>query len=54
VSELITGRLTRHQRAVLIAIAVDGVSPAVLASELDTTPGAIYKTLHDARRKLTA
>jgi RNA polymerase sigma-70 factor, ECF subfamily len=54
VSDLIVGRLTRHQRAVLIAIAVDGVSPAVLAIELDTTPGAIYKTLHDARRKLTA
>jgi RNA polymerase sigma-70 factor, ECF subfamily len=54
VSDLIVGRLTRHQRAVLIAIAVDGVSPAVLANELDTTPGAIYKTLHDARRKLTA
>jgi RNA polymerase sigma-70 factor, ECF subfamily len=54
VSDLIVDRLTRHQRAVLIAIAVDGVSPAVLANELDTTPGAIYKTLHDARRKLTA
>jgi RNA polymerase sigma-70 factor (ECF subfamily) len=54
VSDLIVGRLTRHQRTVLIAIAIDGVSPAALAIELDTTPGAIYKTLHDARRKLTA
>ena len=54
VSDLIVGRLTRHQRTVLIAIAIDGVSPAGLAIELDTTPGAIYKTLHDARRKLTA
>jgi RNA polymerase sigma-70 factor (ECF subfamily) len=54
VSDLIAGRLTRHQRTVLIAIAIDGVSPAVLAVELDTTPGAIYKALHDARRKLTA
>lgn len=54
VSDLIAGRLTKHQRTVLIAIAIDGVSPAVLAVELDTTPGAIYKTLHDARRKLTA
>ena len=52
VSDLIVGRLTRHQRTVLIAIAIDGVSPATLAIELDTTPGAIYKTLHDARRKL--
>jgi RNA polymerase sigma-70 factor (ECF subfamily) len=54
VSNLIVGRLTRHQRTVLIAIAIDGVSPSTLAIELDTTPGAIYKTLHDARRKLTA
>ena len=54
VSDLIVGRLTRHQRTVLIAIAVDGVSPAALAIELDTTPGAVYKTLHDARRKLAA
>jgi RNA polymerase sigma-70 factor (ECF subfamily) len=54
VSDLIVGRLTTRQRAVLIAIAIDGVSPATLAVELETTPGAIYKTLHDARRKLTA
>ena len=54
VSDVIVDRLTTRQRAVLIAIAIDGTSPAVLAIELDTTPGAIYKTLHDARRKLTA
>jgi RNA polymerase sigma-70 factor (ECF subfamily) len=54
VSDLIVDRLTTRQRAVLIALAIDGTSPAVLAMELDTTPGAIYKTLHDARRKLTA
>jgi RNA polymerase sigma-70 factor (ECF subfamily) len=54
VSDLIVGRLTRHQRTILIAIAIDGVSASTLATELDTTPGAIYKTLHDARRKLSA
>jgi len=54
VSDLIVGRLTRRQRTVLIAIAIDGISTATLAVELDTTPGAIYKTLHDARKKLTA
>jgi RNA polymerase sigma-70 factor, ECF subfamily len=54
VSELIVGRLTARQRSVLIAIAIDGVSTATLASELDTTRGAIYKTLHDARKKLAA
>jgi RNA polymerase sigma-70 factor (ECF subfamily) len=54
VRDLIVGRLTERQRAVLIAIVIDGASPAALAMELQTTPGAIYKTLHDARRKLTA
>jgi RNA polymerase sigma-70 factor (ECF subfamily) len=54
VSGLILGELTARQRAVLIAVAVDGVSPAALAIELDTTPGALYKTVHDARRKMTA
>ena len=54
VSALIVDQLTKRQRAVLIAIAIDGVSTATLAVELETTPGAIYKTLHDARRKLTA
>lgn len=53
VSGLIIGQLTQRQRAVLIAIAIDGVSPAMLAVELDTTVGAIYKTLHVARRRLT-
>jgi RNA polymerase sigma-70 factor (ECF subfamily) len=54
VSDLILGQLTARQRHVLIAVAINGESPAKLAIKLDTTPGAIYKTLHDARRKLTA
>lgn len=54
VSTLVVGRLTARQRTVLVAIAIDGVSTATLATELDTTRGAIYKTLHDARKKLTA
>jgi RNA polymerase sigma-70 factor, ECF subfamily len=44
--------LTVHQREVLIALAVDGVPIDVLAERLNTTRGALYKTLHDARRKL--
>ena len=39
VSDLIIDQLTTRQRAVLIAIAIDGVSTATLAIELDTTPG---------------
>ena len=44
--------LTPHQRRVLLALAVDGVPIDVLADRLETTRGALYKTLHDARRKL--
>jgi len=44
--------LTEHQRRVLVALAVDGVPIDVLAERLETTRGALYKTLHDARRKL--
>jgi RNA polymerase sigma-70 factor (ECF subfamily) len=51
-SEIIGNQLTEHQRIVLIAIAVDGVSPQKLARELHTTPGASHKSLHDARVKL--
>jgi RNA polymerase sigma-70 factor, ECF subfamily len=54
VRDLIVGKLTRRQRTILVAIVIDGVSTASLATQLQTTPGAIYKTLHDARRKLTA
>jgi RNA polymerase sigma-70 factor (ECF subfamily) len=44
--------LTPHQRRVLVALAVNGVPIDVLAERLTTTRGALYKTLHDARRKL--
>lgn len=48
----VSGVLTPHQRTVLMALAVDGVPIDVLADRLDSTRGALYKTLHDARRKL--
>jgi RNA polymerase sigma-70 factor, ECF subfamily len=51
---LIGDVLTPRQREVLIALAIDGVPTEDLARRLDTTPGALYKTLHDARRKLRA
>ena len=47
-------RLTPHQRNVLLALALNGVPIDVLAERLSTTRGALYKTLHDARRKLRA
>jgi len=46
--------LTPHQRAVLVALTVNDVPIDVLADRLGTTRGALYKTLHDARRKLRA
>jgi RNA polymerase sigma-70 factor (ECF subfamily) len=46
--------LTAHQRRVLIALALNGVPIDVLADRLGSTRGALYKTLHDARRKLRA
>ena len=44
--------LTPHQRRVLVALALNGVPIDVLADRLGTNRGALYKTLHDARRKL--
>jgi RNA polymerase sigma-70 factor (ECF subfamily) len=44
--------LTPHQRRVLLALAVNGVPIDVLADRLGSNRGALYKTLHDARRKL--
>jgi RNA polymerase sigma-70 factor (ECF subfamily) len=44
--------LTAHQRRVFTALALNEVPVDVLAERLDTTRGALYKTLHDSRRKL--
>ncbi len=50
----IAERLTAHQRNVLVALAINGIPIDVLADRLGTTRGALYKTLHDARRNLRA
>jgi RNA polymerase sigma-70 factor, ECF subfamily len=52
VRDAIAEVLTEHQRAVLVALTLNGVPIDVLAARRDTTRGALYKTLHDARRKL--
>jgi RNA polymerase sigma-70 factor (ECF subfamily) len=44
--------LTRHQRDVLVAITLNDVPIDVLAERMATTRGALYKTMHDARRRL--
>jgi len=50
--DAIRSSLSDHQREVLVAITLNGVPIDVLAERLNTTRGALYKTLHDARRKL--
>jgi RNA polymerase sigma-70 factor, ECF subfamily len=44
--------LSPHQRDVLVALVLNEVPIDVLAERLGTTRGALYKSLHDARRNL--
>lgn len=46
--------LTPHQRRVAVALLVDEIPIDVLAERMATNRNAVYKTLHDARRKLRA
>lgn len=46
--------LTPHQRRVAVALLVDEIPIDVLAERLGTTRSALYKTLHDARKRLRA
>lgn len=52
--QAIENDLSHHQREVLVAVALNDVPIDVLAERLGTTRGALYKTLHDGRRKLRA
>ena len=54
VRDAIAQDLTSHQRTVLVAVVLEGVPIDVLADRLGTTRGALYKTIHDARRRLRA
>jgi RNA polymerase sigma-70 factor (ECF subfamily) len=49
-----TTALSPHQREVLVAVALNDVPIDVLATRLGRSRGAIYKTVHDARRNLRA
>ena len=48
----VASTLTRRQRDVFLAVAVGEVPIDVVAERMGTTRGAVYKVLHDARRKL--
>jgi RNA polymerase sigma-70 factor (ECF subfamily) len=52
IREEIERSLTPRQREVLVALALNEVPIDVLAQRLDTTRGALYKVLHDARKRL--
>jgi RNA polymerase sigma-70 factor (ECF subfamily) len=54
IRDAVRTELTPHQREIFSALALNGVPIDVLAERLATTRGALYKTLHDARRKLRA
>lgn len=45
-------RLTDHQRTIFQAAAIEEVPIDALAERFGSSRGAIYKTLHDARRRL--
>lgn len=50
--EAVEEALTPHQRRVFVALTLNGVPIDVLAERLGSSRGALYKTLHDARRNL--
>jgi RNA polymerase sigma-70 factor, ECF subfamily len=54
VEAAIASELTPHQRRVVLALLVEQVPIDVLADRLGSTRNALYKTLHDARRRLRA
>jgi len=50
--DAIATQLTPHQRRVVLALVVEEVPIDVLADRLGTNRNALYKALHDARRRL--
>lgn len=50
----IANELTPHQRRVVLALLVEEVPIDVLADRMGSSRNALYKTLHDARRRMRA
>jgi RNA polymerase sigma-70 factor, ECF subfamily len=46
--------LTEHQRHVFLAVVADEIPIDVIAERIGSSRGAVYKVVHDARRKLRA
>lgn len=49
---LISEELTDRQRTALVAVMLNGMPPKEVARRMDTNRNAIYKLVHDARKKL--
>lgn len=54
IQHAIDHELSARQREVLVAVTLNDVPIDVLAERMSATRGSLYKTLHDARRKLRA
>lgn len=48
------GSLTERQRELFVSIVVKGIPIDAMSARCGSTPGAIYKTVFDARRKIRA
>ena len=49
---LISEELTERQRTALVAVMLGGMPPEEAARRMNTNRNALYKLIHDARRKL--
>lgn len=54
INRAIDDALTERQRAALVAVTIDDVPLEIVAERLNTNRNALYKLLHDARKKLRA
>jgi RNA polymerase sigma-70 factor (ECF subfamily) len=54
INEVVTSDLTERQREMLDLVVLQGVSTEQVTEHFSTTASAMYKTVHDARRKLKA
>lgn len=51
---LLSDSLTDRQYKAIEAVALRGIPMDIVAEQLDTNRNALYKLMHDARRKLKA
>jgi RNA polymerase sigma-70 factor (ECF subfamily) len=54
IRDVVASELTQRQRDVLNQVVLNGANAEEVAERMGTSPGALYKMTHDARRKLKA